>query len=143
MGPLVFTPHLRPAIWGGRRLGQLLSRPLPSDGAWAESWEVSTHSGHVSVVAEGPLSGLSLAALDRSFRRPLLGCEGGAPGFPLLLKYLDARDWLSLQVHPDDRLAGRLAGEARGVKPCRHSCGTPARRASRNCRRPTPAASPA
>src|SRR5262249_25859275 len=112
MDPLVFEPYLRPAIWRGRRLGQLLSKPLPDGGTWGEPWEVSAHPGHVSQVAEGPFRGVPLTALARSFGRELFGDDPSAAcgGFPLLIKYLDARDWLSLQVHPDDRRAPRLAG---------------------------------
>jgi mannose-6-phosphate isomerase len=111
--PLVFAPFLRPAIWGGRRLGELLSKPLPAEGRWGEAWEMSAHPGHVSVVAEGPLRGLSLSALARSCSAELFGGRLWG-GFPLLLKFLDARDWLSLQVHPDDRRAPCLAGEPLG-----------------------------
>src|SRR4051794_37396409 len=98
--PLVFTPYLRPAVWGGRRLEERLNKPLPREGAWGESWEVSVHPTHVSVVAEGPLSGLSLTDVCRLHRGELFGAGRPLPLFPLLLKYLDARDWLSVQVHP-------------------------------------------
>jgi mannose-6-phosphate isomerase len=100
MQPLVFTPFLRPMPWGGRRLGDALGKPLPPDGTWGESWELSAHPMHVSRVAEGPLAGTPLTEL--------------LPGFPLLVKYLDANDWLSVQVHPDDDKAMSLSGEPLG-----------------------------
>lgn len=100
MPPLVFTPFLRPMPWGGRRLGEALGKPLPPEGTWGESWEVSAHPLHISRVADGPLAGRTLTDL--------------LPGFPLLVKYLDANDWLSVQVHPDDDRAMSLSGEPLG-----------------------------
>ncbi|MFO0843747.1 MAG: type I phosphomannose isomerase catalytic subunit [Gemmataceae bacterium] len=100
MPPLVFSPFLRPMPWGGRRLGDTLGKPLPPDGTWGESWEVSAHPTHVSRVADGPLAGRALTDL--------------LPGFPLLVKYLDANDWLSVQVHPGDDKAMSLSGEPLG-----------------------------
>ncbi len=100
MQPLVFTPFLRPMLWGGRRLAQMLGKPLPPEGTWGESWELSAHPLHVSRVAEGPLTGTYLTDLF--------------PHFPLLIKYLDANDWLSVQVHPDDDKAMSLSGEPLG-----------------------------
>lgn len=114
MQPLVFTPFLRPAVWGGRRLGEL-SQPLPADGRFGESWQLSGHPLHVSRVAEGPHAGRSLLDLCRDEAVSLFGPGAAAPqGFPLLLKYLDAEDWLSLQVHPGDDDAPRLANEPCG-----------------------------
>jgi len=52
--PLLFAPFLRPMVWGGRRLGDVLGKPLPTDEAYGESWEVSDHALHRSVVAVGP-----------------------------------------------------------------------------------------
>lgn len=115
MDPLVFTPYLRPMVWGGRRLGDVLGKPLPPEGTWGESWEVSSHPSHVTCVAEGPLAGVSLTDLCRRHGRELFG--PGAPAydaFPLLVKYLDANDLLSVQVHPDDDQAMRLSGERFG-----------------------------
>lgn len=100
MQPLVFTPFLRPMPWGGRQLGDALGKPLPPEGTWGESWEISAHPMHVSRVADGPLVGRALTDL--------------LPGFPLLVKYLDATDWLSVQVHPDDDKAMSLSGEPLG-----------------------------
>jgi mannose-6-phosphate isomerase len=115
MGPLVFDPCLLPKVWGGRLLQELLNKPLPDEGNWGESWEVSVHPGHVSQVAEGPFAGSTLDEICRSHSRELFGTESPAPrSFPLLLKYLDARDWLSVQVHPDDARAPLLAGEPLG-----------------------------
>ena len=61
--PLRFIPYVRPMVWGGFRLAQVLDKPLTSDGLPGESWEVSDHSQHRSVIATGPLAGHSLRYL--------------------------------------------------------------------------------
>jgi mannose-6-phosphate isomerase len=91
-------------VWGGRRLGDVLGKPLPSAGRYGESWEVSDHPLHRSVVASGPLAGTTLRALMEGESGPLLGAAAGAHrAFPWLIKFLDVDDWLSVQVHPDER----------------------------------------
>lgn len=114
MLPLVFTPYLRPLVWGDRRLATRLNKPLPPTGSYGESWEVSGHASHVSVVAEGEHAGRSLADLCRDHARALYGRQPAQAVFPLLIKYLDAADWLSVQVHPDDALAAQLSPGERG-----------------------------
>ena len=109
MGPLRFTPYLRPLVWGGRRLADVLGRPLPTPGPYGEAWEVSDHPSHQTVVAEGPRAGRTLRELMAAERAALLG--PAAPRhrtFPWLIKHLDACDWLSVQVHPDDERARTL-----------------------------------
>ncbi len=95
-GPLRFHPFLRPMVWGGRRL-EWLGKALPAGEPYGESWEVSDHPLHHSVVAVGPSAGRTLHELVRPQR-----------GFPWLIKFLDAADWLSVQVHPDDERAAQL-----------------------------------
>jgi alpha-1,3-rhamnosyl/mannosyltransferase len=113
--PLRFVPMLRPMVWGGRQLKDVLGKPLPTDELYGESWEISDHASHASVVANGPLSGKTLRQVMEQDRAAILG-----PGadqyrvFPWLVKFLDARDWLSVQVHPDDRLVQRLWPGERG-----------------------------
>jgi mannose-6-phosphate isomerase len=115
MEPLVFEPYLRPLVWGGRKLGEQFGKQLPPDGTFGESWELSVHPHHVSLVAEGPLQGKSLAELCAERPRELFGAPtNAARPFPLLVKLLDARELLSVQVHPSDALAPRLAGEPLG-----------------------------
>jgi mannose-6-phosphate isomerase len=105
MGPLHFKPFLRPMVWGGRRLGDLLGKTLPDDQRYGESWEVSDHASHASAVDLGPLAGVSLRDLMTHHRAELLGQAAEQYSvFPWLVKYLDACDWLSVQVHPDDVL---------------------------------------
>jgi mannose-6-phosphate isomerase len=108
--PLIFRPIFKPKPWGGRRLASILGKALPPDVPIGESWELADLEDDQSVVASGPFAGKTLGTLVRDW-----GCDlvGGAPlvdgRFPLLLKFLDARDTLSVQVHPD-----QAAAEARG-----------------------------
>src|SRR4051812_49416825 len=101
MQPLIFDPWLRPVVWGGRRLGASLGKPLPGPDAYGEWGEASAPPLHQSRVAEGPFAGRSLADLCRTHREELFGCDA-AGDFPLLIKWLDCADRLSVQVHPDD-----------------------------------------
>jgi mannose-6-phosphate isomerase len=90
-------------VWGGRRLGSALGKPLPKAEPYGESWEVSDHPLHQSAVASGPLAGRTLRQLLEADPCTLLGAAGGSsPTFPWLIKFLDAHDWLSVQVHPDE-----------------------------------------
>src|SRR5437764_12271313 len=85
MGPLRFTPYLRPMVWGGRRLGQLLAKALPTDQPYGESWDVSDHASHTTAVANGPLARTSLRDLMQHRRRELLGAAADRYGvFPWL-----------------------------------------------------------
>jgi mannose-6-phosphate isomerase len=107
--PLRFEHHLRPLVWGGRRLGEVLGKPLPTAAAYGEAWEISDHASHHSVVAAGPLRGRTLSQLMQEDRRALLGEVAEAHAvFPWLVKLLDAWDWLSVQVHPPEQHVGRL-----------------------------------
>lgn len=112
--PLHFDPYLRPMVWGGRRLGDLLGKPLPDAAPYGEAWEVSDHASHSSRVNRGPLAGETLRDLMRRWREPLLGPAATQhTAFPLLVKLLDANDWLSVQVHPNDEAVRTLwPGEA-------------------------------
>lgn len=105
--PLQFNPILKERIWGGEKLKTILNKPITSK-ITGESWELSTVEGDVSVVANGHLAGKSLNDLIDSNPEELLGTSVYAKfgkQFPLLFKYLDAREDLSIQVHPNDQLA--------------------------------------
>src|SRR5437899_4129911 len=89
--PLRFTPFLRPMVWGGRRLGEVLGKPLPTKEPYGESWEISDHMLHRSVIAAGPGAGQSLRQLMETERSALLGEAAAAHEiFPWLVKFLDA-----------------------------------------------------
>ena len=110
--PLKFRPILRQLIWGGRRLGTVLQKPIGPASDYAESWEVSDYHDAVSAVCEGPLEGTSLRELVEHRGAEMLGPgHAGATQFPLLVKFIDARLDLSVQVHPDDEKGKRLAGD--------------------------------
>lgn len=105
--PLTFRPLFKRYLWGGRRLGATLNKPIGDQDA-AESWELVDHGADQSVVAGGPLDGLTLRQIIEQHNQPLLGRHAPAPQFPLLLKYLDAQRTLSVQVHPNDAQGAKL-----------------------------------
>lgn len=105
--PLQFEPILKERIWGGEKLKTVLNKPIVSK-ITGESWELSTVPGDVSIVANGVLKGKSLMDLIDETPDAILGTkvyERFGKQFPLLFKYLDAREDLSIQVHPNDKLA--------------------------------------
>lgn len=105
--PLQFEPILKERIWGGEKLKTVLNKSIASN-ITGESWELSTVEGDVSVVANGELKGKSLTELIEKLPNEILGTAVYARfgnQFPLLFKYLDAREDLSIQVHPNDKLA--------------------------------------
>lgn len=108
MQPLVFSRQVLPKVWGGRALATHLGREI-GEGSYGESWELSAHGEHPSVVAEGPLAGRRLSDLWCSEHRALVGDASTWPDeFPLLIKLLDCQELLSVQVHPNDALARQL-----------------------------------
>ncbi len=119
MYPLRFQPIFQRYLWGGRELAQVLHKPIGDESA-AESWEVVDHDSHQSVVACGPLAGKTLRQLIDERGTDLLGpallekiSAKTIPAhlrgrFPLLLKFLDAQQPLSVQVHPDDKFGATL-----------------------------------
>ncbi len=111
--PLRFEPIYQYRLWGGRRLADLLTAPLPGDGPIGEAWLLSDRDDHPSRVADGPLKGLTIRQLLEQSPEQLLGkLARRFQRFPLLLKFLDAREMLSVQVHPSDRQTDYLpAGE--------------------------------
>ncbi len=106
--PLRFRPILKQYIWGGHRLGTLLGKKIGPESNYAESWEVSDHGQNQSVVAVGPLVGATLAGLVADHGGELLGRHHPQARFPLIMKFLDANQTTSLQVHPDDNRAAML-----------------------------------
>jgi mannose-6-phosphate isomerase len=109
--PLTFKPVYKDYIWGGDRLSTHFHRtgtPTPC----AESWEISAHPDGTSIVAQGKYAGRSLPALATEFGVALMGTKTPDPTrFPLLFKLIDARDKLSVQVHPNNANAILTHGE--------------------------------
>lgn len=108
--PILFQPVYKDYIWGGDRIPTLFHRKAPK-GRYAESWEVSDREDGMSLVENGSLKGASLNALVTTMGEHLLGKGKMLPYFPLLVKLIDAKENLSLQVHPDQVVAQRLGGE--------------------------------
>jgi mannose-6-phosphate isomerase len=107
--PLQFNPILKERIWGGTKLRDYLNKPISSE-ITGESWEISTVENDVSVIANGFFEGKSLNELINEFPEQVLGTkvyEKFGKQFPLLFKFLDAREDLSIQVHPNDELAAK------------------------------------
>ncbi|HEY0456165.1 MAG TPA: type I phosphomannose isomerase catalytic subunit [Verrucomicrobiae bacterium] len=110
--PLIFQPIFKDRVWGGRELARLYQKPLPPDVPIGESWEITDRPEGVSVISNGPLAGKDLRWLMENQRAELLGSEASKyERFPLLIKLLDARDKLSVQVHPPAAIAPQLKGE--------------------------------
>ena len=106
--PLRFQPIFRRYLWGGDRLGTVLQKPVGAGQSCAESWEIVDHGPDQSAVLHGSLAGKTLAEILREQRREMLGRHDSHTSFPLLLKFLDAQQALSVQVHPNDALAAQL-----------------------------------
>lgn len=110
--PLHFAPYFKSVIWGGDKIAAYkgIAEARHDIG---ESWEISAVPGHVSVVDRGPLAGMSLTELVSRYGAGLLGedvVRKCGMNFPLLFKIIEARDRISLQVHPGDTLAAKRHG---------------------------------
>lgn len=107
MYPLKFHPILKERLWGGRKLKDVLGKEIPNE-LTGESWEISTVNGDISIVSNGELSGTSLQELIERYSEDLLGksvIERFGEDFPILIKFIDAKLDLSIQLHPNDKLA--------------------------------------
>src|SRR5215210_6303968 len=110
--PFVFTPIFKERVWGGRNIERLYGKALPPDKVIGESWEITDRPEGVSVVANGPLAGKDLRWLMEQHGTEMVGASARPDGrFPLLVKILDAKETLSVQVHPPASTAPRLGGE--------------------------------
>ena len=116
MYPLKFKPYLCTKVWGGEKIA-------PFKGIYTtrnrigESWEISAVEGHVSIVENGPLAGKSLTDLMNEYGAALVGrkvFKKYGTEFPLLIKFIDAKDDLSVQVHPTDEQAARIKPGLKG-----------------------------
>ena len=112
--PIAFEPIPMERVWGGRRLASLLGKSIPPGTLVGELWEIVDRQDVQSIVHGGSLRGKSLHELWTSHRSEIFGKEylpHSSPRFPLLVKLLDARERLSVQVHPPLHLAETLGGE--------------------------------
>ena len=110
MYPIRFEPLYQFYIWGGNQILKKFNRSIPS-GFCAESWEVADRNEGMSRIANGPWAGRDLNALVVGLQERLLGKGRFDTRFPLLVKLLDAKENLSVQVHPDEKIAPLLGGE--------------------------------
>ena len=113
MNTITFTPLYMERVWGGRELASIYGRTLPHpDHPFGESWEMTDRPDEQSVVDSGNFKGLTLGELWQEKRAEVFGTGfENSPRFPLLIKILDARDELSIQVHPPADIAPDLGGE--------------------------------
>jgi mannose-6-phosphate isomerase len=111
--PLTFQPIFKDRIWGGRELERLYGKKLPAGTPIGESWEICDRAADSSMITNGPLAGKTVGWLMENHAVELLGTARPASGnhFPILCKILDARERLSLQVHPPAGKAAELKGE--------------------------------
>lgn len=113
--PLVFQPIFKERIWGGREIEKLFGKKLPSNKPIGESWEITDRAGDESVLVRGggQFAGKSIRWLMENYPREILGDAKAAAGgrFPILCKILDAREKLSLQVHPPAHKAIEMGAE--------------------------------
>lgn len=109
--PLLLNPSLHVKVWGGRRLETIMGKTLPTDEPYGESWEMHD----TATVMNGPLAGRTLGDVLAQYGHELVGPDHDpSEGLPLLAKILDADDWLSVQLHPNDEQARELEGQPRG-----------------------------
>jgi mannose-6-phosphate isomerase len=110
--PLKFRPIIKDKIWGGTRLKKVLNKPVRTDKA-GESWEISGYPGNLSKIKNGFLAGNTIEEIIEVYMGDVVGdgvFERFGTLFPLLIKFIDANDVLSVQVHPDDELAHKQFG---------------------------------
>ncbi len=105
--PLQFIPILKEKIWGGQKLKTILDKDFTQDNI-GESWELSAVKGSESIISNGVYTGRTIVNLIKEFPKEILGCAVHTSFgviFPLLFKFIDAKDDLSIQVHPNNKLA--------------------------------------
>lgn len=111
MEPISFQPIYMTRVWGGRTLEASYQRNLPDEQPYGESWELSDREHEQSVVLSGIHEGRTLNELWTKNREEIFGSNLEGDRFPLLIKILDARDDLSIQVHPPAEIAPSLGGD--------------------------------
>ncbi len=110
--PFLFKPVYKDYLWGGSRIPKTYHRNEP-DGIYAESWEISDHDDGMSVVSNGELAGKTIRELLQNQPQEIMGTAVKGTKFPLLIKLIDAKQKLSVQVHPNDETAAKFGGEAK------------------------------
>ena len=106
--PLKFKPIYKQRIWGGQKLREVFGKDIPAGEKIGESWEIADLPEDSTVIANGELAGRTLGWAVRKYPKEIMGDENFSGPFPLLIKFLDAEDVLSVQVHPDKETCRRL-----------------------------------
>jgi mannose-6-phosphate isomerase len=105
--PLKFRPILKHRIWGGQKLREL-GKEIAEGEKIGESWELADLPEDKSVISNGELAGQALSSVVQKYPKEITGDENFTGPFPLLIKFLDAQDILSVQVHPDEQACERM-----------------------------------
>lgn len=108
MYPLKFKAIFKERIWGGQKLKEVFGKELPAEKRIGESWELADLPEDKTEIINGPLAGETIASAITKFGIAITGQADYQPPFPLLLKFLDSHDKLSVQVHPDQQTCRRL-----------------------------------
>lgn len=106
--PLKFKPIYKRRIWGGRKLREFFNKDIPPNEKIGESWELADLPDDKSVISNGTLAGQTLGSVIRKYPKEITGDKNFSLPFPLLIKFIDAEDILSVQVHPDEQTCRRL-----------------------------------
>ena len=106
--PLKLKPIYKQRIWGGQKLREFFNKDIPLDEKIGESWELTDLPDDKSVITNGELAGQTLGSLIEKYSKEITGDENFSGPFPLLIKFLDAADILSVQVHPDPQACRRM-----------------------------------
>jgi mannose-6-phosphate isomerase len=115
--PLKFKPIYKQRIWGGQKLREVFNKDIPPHEKIGESWELADLPDDKSVIANGELAGHTLGSVIQKYPIEITGDKTFAGPFPLLIKFLDAQDILSVQVHPDPETCERM-GEGQPKTEC-------------------------
>ncbi len=115
--PLKFKPIFKQRIWGGQKLREVFNKDIPPFEKIGESWELADLPNDKSIIANGELAGQTLNSVIQKFPEEITGDKNFKGPFPLLIKFLDAEDILSVQVHPDLETCRRL-GEGESKTEC-------------------------
>ncbi len=110
--PMTFNPVYKDYPWGGTRILKTFNRKEP-EGIYAESWDISDHTDGMSVISNGPLAGKTLRQILQDSPKEIMGTSVEGTRFPLLIKLIDSKQKLSIQVHPSDQTVAQFGGEAK------------------------------
>jgi mannose-6-phosphate isomerase len=110
--PFKFKPIYKELIWGGQKLREFLGKDIPPAKKIGESWELADLPNDKSVITNGELAGHTLTQIIRQFPRQIMGDENFRGPFPVMIKFIDAQEVLSIQVHPDAQACRRMGSGA-------------------------------